>query len=75
MKMKKPRAPSLVPLGLRVDQKIKDALERAAADDQRSVSSLVVKILREWLMPRSYLEPRQPPAQPVASAKKPRPRA
>jgi hypothetical protein len=57
--MKKPKKPApaapLVPLGFRVESEMKDALERAAADDERSLSSLVQKILRDWLKERQYL--------------------
>jgi hypothetical protein len=43
------------PLGVRVEPEIKAALDRAAADDDRSVSSLVERILRAWLVDRGYL--------------------
>jgi hypothetical protein len=43
------------PLGVRVEPEIKEALERAAADDDRSVSSLVERFLREALIARGYL--------------------
>ena len=42
-------------LGIRVQPEVKAALERAAADDLRSVSSLVEKISVEWLRDRGYL--------------------
>lgn len=42
-------------LGIRVQPEVKAALERAAADDLRSVSSLVEKIVVEWLRGRDYL--------------------
>ena len=42
-------------LGVRVQPEVKAALERAAADDLRSVSSLVEKIAVEWLRERGYL--------------------
>ena len=48
------------PLGVRVQPDIKAALERAAAADDRSVSSLVERILRAWLIERGHL------AQPAA---------
>jgi hypothetical protein len=58
--MKKPKkptvAPPLVPLGFRVENEMKDALEKAAADDERSLSSLVQKILREWLRAGGYMK-------------------
>jgi hypothetical protein len=42
-------------LGFRIPQEMKDALERAAAADDRSVSSLVTIILRDWLIERGHL--------------------
>ena len=58
--MKKPKGlpevVPLVPLGFRVDPEMKTALEKAAVDDERSVSSLVQKILREWLRSGGYLK-------------------
>jgi hypothetical protein len=68
----------LIPLGFRVDRALKAALEKAAADDERPLSSLVVKILREWLRPRGYLGPPAPPPVPSTAPtapKKPRKRA
>ena len=43
------------PLGFRVEPEIKAALERAAKDDDRSVSSLVERVLKAWLVERGYL--------------------
>ena len=42
-------------LGIRVQPETKVALERAAKDDLRSVSSLIEKILVEWLRAKGYL--------------------
>lgn len=42
-------------LGVRVAPAIKDALAKAAADDDRSVSSMVERILKAWLQERGYL--------------------
>jgi hypothetical protein len=42
-------------LGIRVQPETKAALERAAKDDLRSVSSLIEKILVEWLRAKGYL--------------------
>lgn len=39
-------------LGFKVEPDLKAALEQAAAEDQRSVSSLVVKILSDWVKAR-----------------------
>jgi len=43
------------PLGVRVEQEIKEALERAAKADDRSVSSLVERILKVWLTDKGFL--------------------
>jgi hypothetical protein len=43
------------PLGLRIFPYIKAALEKAAADDRRSVASLVENILTDWLRRKGYL--------------------
>ena len=42
-------------LGVRVAPETKEALERAAKDDMRSLSSLVDKILVLWLREHGYL--------------------
>lgn len=42
-------------LAFRVQAETKQALERAAKDDHRSVSSLVEKVLIEWLLDKGYL--------------------
>lgn len=42
-------------LSFRITPEMKDALERAAKDDDRSVSSLVERILKKWLIEKSYL--------------------
>ena len=43
-------------LGVRVPPEIKAALIKAALDDDRSLTSLTVKILRDWLTERNYLQ-------------------
>ncbi len=43
-------------LGVRVQPETKAALEKAAKDDVRSVSSLIEKILIEWLRSNGYLK-------------------
>ncbi|WP_158247984.1 hypothetical protein [Paracoccus sp. SY] len=43
------------PIGFRIDADIKAALEAAAEADDRSLSSLVTIILRDWLKERGYL--------------------
>jgi hypothetical protein len=42
------------PLGFRIRDDIKAALERAAGDDSRSMSSLIVKVLTDWLIEHGY---------------------
>lgn len=43
------------PLGVRLDPDVKAALEHAAADDGRSLSAMVERILKVWLVDRGYL--------------------
>ena len=43
------------PTSVRLSPEVKAAAERAAKDDDRSVSSLVERILKAWLMERGYL--------------------
>lgn len=45
-------------LGVRVRPETKAALEKAAHDDMRSLSSLIEKILVEWLRANGYLKHR-----------------
>lgn len=47
-------------LGFRIDTELKAALEKAAADDSRSVSSLVIKILTDRLREEGYLQANKP---------------
>lgn len=42
-------------LSFRIPEEMKEALEKAAADDDRSVSAMVTIILRDWLQDRGYL--------------------
>jgi hypothetical protein len=42
-------------LNLRVPAAVKAALKRAAESDDRSVSSLALRIIREWLMVEGHL--------------------
>lgn len=44
------------PLAFRIEPEVKAALEHAAKADIRSVSSLVEKILTEWLREKGYLK-------------------
>jgi hypothetical protein len=43
-------------LALRVAPDTQEALKRAAADDERSVSSMVERVLRDLLVEKGYLE-------------------
>lgn len=47
-------------LGVRLQPDVKAALERAAKQDVRSVSSLVEKIVVEWLRANGHLASGQP---------------
>jgi hypothetical protein len=44
-----------VVLTARVTREVMDAASRAAADDDRTVSQLVSRVLLDWLRERSYL--------------------
>lgn len=44
------------PLGVRLDEDVRKALTKAAADDSRSVSSLLSKIVSDWLKANGYLK-------------------
>jgi hypothetical protein len=44
-----------LPTSLRLDPKIKKALEKAAEEDSRSMSNMIEKILTDWLRERGYL--------------------
>jgi hypothetical protein len=56
-------------LSFRVDAEVKAGLERAAAVDDRSVSSLAVRILRAWRTEHGHMRG-APPASKVAARKK-----
>lgn len=43
------------PLGVRLPADTRQALEKAAAADHRSMSSLIEKVLTEWLASNGYL--------------------
>jgi hypothetical protein len=51
IKIKAPMATSV-----RFDPEIKAALAKAARDDDRSVTSLLNKLARDWLRERGYLK-------------------
>lgn len=40
----------------RLSTRIKDAMDRAAADDDRTTSGLLRKIVSEWLKEKGYLK-------------------
>ena len=42
------------PIGFRVEPKLKEALEKAARYEDRSVSSLVTIVLKSWLKDKGY---------------------
>jgi hypothetical protein len=42
---------------IRVPDSVRKAAEKAALEDQRSLSSLILKALRSWLEANHYLEP------------------
>ena len=46
-------------LGVRLKEEMRIALEKAAEDDTRSTSSMVEKIIKDWLQEKGYL-PRAP---------------
>ena len=43
------------PVGLRMFPSMKDALEKAASDDHRTMASMAEKILGDWLREKGYL--------------------
>lgn len=45
-----------VPISFRLPQEVKSALEQAATDDRRSVSSLLDKLVSDWLKEKGYLK-------------------
>lgn len=44
-----------VPISFRLPAETKAALEKAAKDDTRSVSSLMEKLVSDWLKEKGYL--------------------
>ena len=46
------------PVFIRVESKTKAAIEKAAADEQRSVSNLIERVMTEWLRHNGYLPPK-----------------
>jgi hypothetical protein len=41
---------------IRFNPEVKSALEKAAKEDARSVTSLVTKVMMDWLKARGYLK-------------------
>jgi predicted HicB family RNase H-like nuclease len=52
-----PREPRDAVLNVRVPEAVKEALGRVADEQQRSVSSLTVIALTDWLTERGHLKP------------------
>jgi hypothetical protein len=48
--------PAPVRTTMRLDPALKTALDKAAKDDARTATSLVTKILSDWLKERGYLK-------------------
>jgi uncharacterized protein (DUF1778 family) len=48
------------PIVFRVDTRMRAALERAAAEDHRNLTSLIRKILATWLEEQGYLPKPEP---------------
>ena len=44
-------------VGIRVEPELKEAVEKAAADDRRSVAALWEKVMAEWLTEHGYWPP------------------
>jgi hypothetical protein len=56
-KTAKPAAPEVtISTSVRFLPSVKTALDKAAADDARTTSQLVQKIITEWLKERKYLK-------------------
>ena len=57
-------------LGIRVQPETKAALDQAAKDDLRSVSSMVEKILVDWLRANAYLKDVEVAEEPKSTTRK-----
>ena len=51
-----------IPLNCRVDRELKDAIVKAAKDDNRSVASLIRLVMKRWLREKGYLSANEPQA-------------
>ncbi len=43
-------------IGIRVEPDLKEAAEKAAKDDHRTVASLIEKVLTKWLEQNGYMQ-------------------
>jgi hypothetical protein len=61
-----------VTITFRAPAALQDGLRRAAADDHRTLSSLLVKVLSDWLEAQGYTAPpkQQAKAKPRAARKR-----
>ena len=59
-------------VNLRIPPSLKAAAERAAADDQRSFTTLVEKLLTDYLRERGYLDHRATSGSTTAATTHPR---
>jgi hypothetical protein len=53
---KKPKPAEPVRTTMRLEPELKEALEKAAAEDKRNVTSMTSKILSDWLKEKGYLK-------------------
>lgn len=60
--MRETRQNKDIVIGLRLTSEIKKALDKAAADDDRTGASLAMKMIREGLIARGYLTAPEPKA-------------
>jgi hypothetical protein len=49
--------PKTMPFSLRLQPEIKEALEKAAREDERSASIFAERILKSWLAEHGHLQP------------------
>lgn len=57
-------------VGLRIDPAVKEAAQRAAADDSRTLTSLIEKLVIDYCRERGYLPPAEPPLKPRSAEKR-----
>lgn len=43
-------------IGIRVEPELKEAIEKAAQDDRRTVAAMIEKVMVEWLREKGYLK-------------------